>query len=174
MYSQLFEKAFKILIDLEGGYVDDPNDRGGKTKYGITTYTYNNWYLDLVGREKDEGWPVRVKDITLEQAKEIYWKQYWIEPEICTLQDELAIHVFVAGVNMGPPKAIACLQKALQVARTNEIDDRTYTAQALKPLGETIVLLNWFLDEYYRNLAQFPRYGKGWIRRLHTTLREAR
>jgi lysozyme family protein len=174
MYSELFEKAFKILIDLEGGYVDDPNDRGGKTKYGITTFTYNNWYLDLVNRGVEEGWPVRVKDISIEQAKEIYWKQYWIDPEICTLRDELAIHVFVAGVNIGPPRAIACLQKALQVARTNEIDDKTYIAQAAKPLEEIVPAFAGFLYEYYSNLAQFPRYGKGWMKRVFVTLREAK
>lgn len=58
-----FNKAFEIVVGLEGGYSNDPNDPGGETKYGISK-RYNP--------------DVDVKNLTLDQAKEIYLKRYWM------------------------------------------------------------------------------------------------
>lgn len=58
-----FNKAFEFTIGLEGQYSNDPNDPGGETKYGISK-KYNP--------------TVDVKNLTLDQAKDIYYKKYWI------------------------------------------------------------------------------------------------
>jgi len=61
-----FERAFKKLILIEGGYVDHPYDNGGKTKYGITEKL-----KDALGYECD------IAELTEEQAKEIYKSEFW-------------------------------------------------------------------------------------------------
>jgi lysozyme family protein len=43
-----FEDAFKIVLGFEGGYVNDPADKGGETNYGITASTLNS--------AKTKGW----------------------------------------------------------------------------------------------------------------------
>ena len=52
-----FDSAFTIILGSEGGYVNDPRDSGGETKYGIAKKFYPN--LDI-------------KNLTVEQAKAIY------------------------------------------------------------------------------------------------------
>ena len=67
-----FEDAFKIVLGFEGGYVNDSDDRGGETNYGITASTLNS--------AKNKGWVpfnITIKDIKLEYAKTIYKKGYW-------------------------------------------------------------------------------------------------
>jgi hypothetical protein len=62
-----FDRAFELVIGLEGAYTDDPDDPGGPTKYGIAQ-NYNP--------------EVDVKNLTLERAKEIYYRKYW-QPAGC-------------------------------------------------------------------------------------------
>ena len=56
-----FDHAFERLIGHEGGYVNDPKDRGGETKYGISKRSYPG--EDIAG-------------MTLGRAKEIYLRDY--------------------------------------------------------------------------------------------------
>ena len=58
-----FNKGFILIVGLEGGYSNDPNDPGGETKFGISK-RYNP--------------DVDVKNLTLEGAKQIYLERYWI------------------------------------------------------------------------------------------------
>jgi len=60
------------VLKREGGYVDDPTDRGGETKYGISKRSYPQ--LDI-------------KNLTLEQALEIYRKDYWKPSRVEKLPD---------------------------------------------------------------------------------------
>ena len=73
MYSFKFEKAFKYVIYNEGGYVNDPSDLGGETKYGISKRSYPN--LDI-------------KHLTLEQARKIYFCDYWLKGKFEQISDD--------------------------------------------------------------------------------------
>ncbi|HEX9247111.1 MAG TPA: glycosyl hydrolase 108 family protein [bacterium] len=91
-----FDKAIGTVLEHEGGYSFDPNDPGGETKYGISRKAYPG--LD-------------VKALTLDQAKAIYKRDYWIYSRI---QDQdVATKVFDMAVNLGPPAAHRLLQTAL-------------------------------------------------------------
>ena len=37
-----FKNALKVVLEFEGGFVDNPIDPGGRTNYGITQEVYNN------------------------------------------------------------------------------------------------------------------------------------
>lgn len=63
------EQYLEELIKREGGYVNNPADRGRATKYGIT---------ESVARSN--GYKGNMKDLPLEVAKAIYKKQYWTVP----------------------------------------------------------------------------------------------
>ena len=82
----------------EGGYSNHPNDRGGKTMYGISSRWYPN---------ED------IENLTRERANAILYRDYWLKPRINQLPDEFADIVFDDGIVQGQPTAIMNLQKAL-------------------------------------------------------------
>lgn len=101
------EQYLDELIKREGGYVNNPADRGGATKYGIT---------QAVAREN--GWNGNMKDLPLEFAKSIYKKQYWLEPrfdQVNALSPSVAEELLDTGVNCGPNFAKPLLQRALNL-----------------------------------------------------------
>ncbi|MFZ7393648.1 glycoside hydrolase family 108 protein [Acinetobacter baumannii] len=101
------ERYLDELIKREGGYVNNPADRGGATKYGIT---------QAVAREN--GWNGNMKDLPLEFAKSIYKKQYWLEPrfdQVNALSPSVAEELLDTGVNCGPNFAKPLLQRALNL-----------------------------------------------------------
>lgn len=82
----LFDKAMQFVGLMEGGYVNDSNDKGGETKYGISKKSYPN--LDI-------------KNLTKEQAEEIYYKDFWLKNNCDTMHPTFAVLVFDTAVNMG-------------------------------------------------------------------------
>lgn len=102
--------AIDIMIDdmleREGGYVNNPADRGGPTNFGITLATLADWRGVACTAED-------VKALTLQEAIKIYRAQYYIGPGIDTLPQSLQSHVFDIGVNSGPRAAIKMLQRTL-------------------------------------------------------------
>ena len=97
MTSKKFEEALKILDVVEGGYVNDPNDPGKATKYGITQRTYNNYRMMQKLPSKD------VKNLTRDEAKEIYYKEYWLKSGAEDYKDpKFSLAVFDGEVNHGP------------------------------------------------------------------------
>lgn len=101
------EQYLNELIKREGGYVNNPADRGGATKYGIT---------EKVARTN--GFNGNMKDLPLETAKAIYKKQYWIAPrfdQINLISPVVAEELLDTGVNCGISFAKPLLQRALNL-----------------------------------------------------------
>ena len=90
-----FKKALKFTLKWEGGYVNDPKDPGGETKWGISKRAYPS--LDIKG-------------ITPEQAAEIYARDYWDHCGCDSLGWPLSAVAFDTGVNCGVPRTIAWLR----------------------------------------------------------------
>jgi len=89
-----FKEALNFVLKWEGGYSNDPNDPGGETKFGISKRSYPE--LDI-------------SKLTLEQAKEIYYQNYWLKAGCDTLPYPINICVFDTAVNMGRRRAIEFL-----------------------------------------------------------------
>lgn len=89
-----FERAVEFVLKHEGGYVDNPNDPGGETKYGISKRAYPE--LDI-------------KNLTEEKAKEIYHRDYWLKSGCEKIASGLDIVVFDTAVNCGVARASALL-----------------------------------------------------------------
>ena len=102
------------LIDLEGGYVNHPADRGGPTKYGIT---------EAVARA--HGYSGSMRKLQREEAAAIYRRLYWLRPrfdEVAKRSPAVAAELFDTGVNMGPAVAATFLQRALTALNRNGSD----------------------------------------------------
>jgi len=103
-----FEDTLKIVLGFEGGYNNDPNDKGGETNYGITAATLES--------AKAKGWipaNVTIKNIKLDHAKTIYKKGYWDVVKADNLPDPLDLIIFDMAVNHGPNTAVKILQQSL-------------------------------------------------------------
>ena len=92
-----FEEIIEKVLEHEGGYVNDPKDLGGETKYGIT----KRFYPEL-----------NIKELTKEKAKQIYKDDYWDKNRVESLPQELWHIFFDMCVNMGRRTAVKILQRA--------------------------------------------------------------
>ena len=98
------------IVAREGGFVNDPDDRGGATKYGVTIHTMRRLGLDL-----DHSGAVTVADVRLltrAQAVEIFLDHYYRRPRIDELPVQIRASVFDMYVNAGA-NAVRILQRLL-------------------------------------------------------------
>lgn len=149
----MFEAAFAAVIGNEGGYVNDPRDPGGATKYGISQRSYP--------RET-------IATLTLERAQSIYYADYWTPLRCDDMPPPLALLVFDAGVNCGVKRAARWVQAAVGVRQDGEIGDVTVRAIAAHHGKGALVAAELMAQRtvYMAALSSWPTYGLGWSRRL--------
>ncbi|EEW25808.1 holin-associated N-acetylmuramidase [Rhodobacter ferrooxidans] len=98
------------IVAREGGYVNDPDDPGGATKYGVTLATMRRLGLDYTG---DGAVTTEdVKRLTRAQAVEIFTEHYYRRPGIAALPEAVQASVFDMYVNSGA-NAVKVLQRLL-------------------------------------------------------------
>jgi lysozyme family protein len=153
-----FDKAFEVIIGHEGGYVNDPRDPGGETKYGISKRSYPN---------------VDIKNLTIEQAKEIYLKDFWDKCKCSQIRGELRLTLFDMAVNQGTNTAIKCMQSAVNVSPDGIIGPTTLKRVNDNPIKETLLNITSERIRIYTITSNFNTYGKGWIRRALKTAFES-
>jgi lysozyme family protein len=163
--------AIEKVLKHEGGYVNDPLDRGGETNFGITVATARAF-----------GYTGPMKALPLETAKAIYKKNYWDKLQgdaIDTLSPALAEELFDSGVNCGTATAGKWLQTAINALATQNIavdgvvGPGTLAAlRALKPSDLPIVLklMNIQQGAHYLAITQRDerqkRFIRGWLTRV--------
>lgn len=100
----------EAIVAREGGYVNDPDDPGGATKYGVTIHTMRRLGLDLTGDGVVNATDVRA--LTRAQAVDIFLTHYYERPRIGLLPEPLRASVFDMYVNAGG-NAVKILQRLL-------------------------------------------------------------
>ena len=150
-----FNEIIETVLEHEGGYVNDPKDLGGETKYGIT----KRFYPD-----------VDIKNLTIEQATEIYKKDYWDKNRVESLPQNLWHIYFDMCVNMGKRTAVKVLQRAaVNRGRNIEVDGGLgpMTIKALK--GVEIDRVRAYRVKFYVDLItakpEQEKFFLGWFRR---------
>lgn len=98
------------IVQREGGYVNDPDDPGGPTKYGVTIHTMRRLGLDLNGDGRIDATDVQQLDRA--QAVTIFVKHYYHRPRIDRLPQVIQASVFDMYVNAGA-NAVRILQSLL-------------------------------------------------------------
>ncbi len=185
-----FEEAYKRLIKYEGGYVNDPDDKGGETYKGIARHFYPNWegwrYIDSVKGEPDFEKLIEKASMVLEPlVEDFYRKNYWEKVQGDKLPPIIAQELFEQAVNMGVHTAVSHLQQALNLINRNQklypdvAVDGTFGKKTLsavdavsKDYGNVKLLfnvLNFLQAKRYIELMQkYPKYEKfiGWFARI--------
>ena len=110
--SNLKEKVIAGIMHIEGGFVDNPKDRGGRTKYGITMATAVR-----------AGFVGDIRQLPYSFAYEVYADKYWnvnMLDEVAALSFSIAEEMADTGINMGPGRAAKYLQRSLNVLNREE------------------------------------------------------
>ena len=136
--SEIFEQAVQFTLKHEGGYVNDPVDPGGETKYGISKKSYPD---------------IDIKNLTKEQAKAIYYQDYWMESGCDSMPPKTAVAVFDSSVNVGVGRVKGWL------AGIDKNDDTTMAGYILDRR-----------ESYYKTLVStnpaLSKFLKGWTNRV--------
>lgn len=153
-----FDEAFKELIGHEGGYVNDPRDNGGETKFGISQKAYPG---------------ENIAGMTLERAKEIYLRDYWGPAGCESVAPGAKFSLFDVAVNAGVRQAVRFLQKAVGETVDGVMGPRTIQAAQSMPAARLVARLEAERLDLWANHADWKHYSRGWVRRAITNLRRA-
>lgn len=171
--------AIALLINLEGGYVNNPADPGGATKYGVTQRTLDRVrVLPQFQTEATEDepaaptLPAAVADLTSDQAAQVYSVTEWDVIEGDALPPTLAPLMLHAAVNMGEATAIVLLQAIVGVKQDGVMGPATVRGVQVwhSPymIGQTLAeeYAAHMAVHYARLDAKLDQFELGWFRRL--------
>ena len=151
-----FDQVFDKLINHEGGYVFNPHDPGGETKFGISKRSYP--HLDI-------------HSLTLADAKTIYKRDFWDRAQCDKLHPDLAFDLFDGAVNSGIGQAIRWLQRAVGVADDGVVGPLTLAS--INRENDTSAIrtrYNGHRLDFMTRLSTWDVFGKGWARRIASNL----
>ncbi|MGL5669114.1 MAG: glycoside hydrolase family 108 protein [Shewanella sp.] len=165
-----FDTVFDRVIGHEGGFQDDSRDRGnwtggevGKgqlngTKFGLSAMTYPE--LDI-------------KNLTADQAKSIYKRDWWDKLKMKSYPPALAYQMFDAAINHGSGRANQFLQKAAGVNPDGVIGPVTMGAILKADLNDLLMLFIANRLQYFTEVKTWKTYCTGWTRRMAENLKFA-
>lgn len=160
-----------IIIDVlerEGGFVNDPADRGGATKFGVTIGTLREHGIDVDGDgniDIDD-----VESMPLETAKEVYRRHYWDPLQFGRFPGELRDVMFDMCINHGQSRAVKILQDAINregydIAVDGIIGPQTLSHTKYVGLKEVVYERIYFYSVIIQNDPSQIRFRKGWYNR---------
>jgi lysozyme family protein len=158
-----FDASFARIIKSEGGYVNDPADRGGETNLGVTIGAWGAY----LGRAIQPG---EMAKLTQETVKPFYRSMYWDKVQGDDLPIGVDYAVFDFAVNAGVGRAAKFLQRAVGALDDGAIGPGTLALVAKTTPGE---LLDNFAEQkeaFYNSLAEKnptqKKFLKGWMARV--------
>ena len=166
-----FKDYLKVVLRHEGLYSNHKEDKGGPTNMGVSLR-----FLSMKGIDINNDGEINIKDIkdlTLEQATELYYEHFWKPMRLEGIDNEvLKLHLFDMGVNAGTKTAVKILQEMLGVTMDGVIGPNTL--KAINEYGPNIVFdyINARKRYYLKIIKKNPRltvFQKGWFIRVDST-----
>ena len=168
-----FEPAIAVVLAHEGGWVDDPDDPGGETNFGISSLIISREGLTSIDLGLDPvtaaqgGW---LKAMTVDAAKNIYRRLFWDRYLYGRIEDQTcATKVFDAAVNLGPARAHQFAQFVAQCPVDGIFGPETCRAINACAPADFLEGFTAQLVGYYQGLVEAkPRLGKflhNWLNR---------
>ncbi len=142
-----FDTAFDRVIGNEGGYVNNPNDPGGETQWGISKRSYPN---------------VNIKLLTRDGAKQLYLRDFWQRGHMDQYEPAIAFQVFDFAVNSGIETALRKLQAAAGVADDGHVGPITVAALKAMSVTDFIMRFAALRLRYWSKLSTWATFGRGW------------
>lgn len=165
--AQIDKLAHKIA-KWEGGYVNDPTDKGGATNMGITIGTWKQ-----VGYDKDGDGDIDIADIKLLTQNDFkaVLKQYWNRWKADSINNQSVADILVDWVWGSGKWGIVIPQRLLGVIDDGIVGPKTIQAlnkENQKELFDKIYeARKKFLNDIVKNNSSQKRFIKGWLNRLN-------
>lgn len=155
-----------FILRWEGGFVDDPLDRGGATNKGITIGTFRNFY----GKDATVE---QLKSITDEQWLHIFKSGYWDKWKADDIENQSIANIVVDWAwGSGAATSIKQVQKILGVAVDGIVGDDTLTAINIAGQHSLFVKIHNRRIEFVENIVKRDpsqaRFLKGWKNRINS------
>ena len=153
-----FSEAIEVVLRHEGGYVNDPNDPGGETNFGLSKRSYPN---------------LQIAALTRDQAMAIYKQDFWNPFPYENIPSSVATKLFDLAVNMGSLQAFKLLQRAVRAVSGHPLleDGRLgpTSLEAIRQCAEPCLLaaLKSEAAGFYRGLKN-PHFEDGWLNRAYS------
>lgn len=155
-----FLPSLALVLQHEGGLVDDKLDPGGRTNRGVTQAVYDDWRTHEELPKRD------VKLLNGYEVGAIYKKRYWDAVSGDSLPLGVDYCVFDFGVNSGTNRAARYLQRAMGLAEDGQIGPLTIAAAAAESPGSLIEKVCALRLNFLKQLKVFDRFGRGWTTRV--------
>ncbi len=162
-----FEKTWAFILSEEGGFQDNPKDKGNwtggrvnvgelkGTKYGISAASYPK--LDI-------------KNLTEADARKIFDRDYWSFCKCGQMPSPIAMMVADIAFNQGQPTAAYLLQEAVGTKQDGIIGVVTIGATRNQNLKNTLSKLMAGRCQRYATAKDVALWGGGWFRRAAACL----
>ncbi len=151
-----------FILEFEGGYVNDPDDRGGATNKGVTIATYRQ----VFGRDKTTA---DLKNITDAEWDLVYRSLYWYQLRADEIADQSIANLIVDFAwASGVSRASKYLQKAVGARQDGIVGAKTLKAVNGSDARALFKTLHSLREAYIKAIAKGSqrKYMKGWLRRL--------
>lgn len=162
-----FNVAVLTVLKHEGGFIDNPLDPGGATKFGISLrYFIQQGHTEMTVED--------IYNLTQEDAIKIYQNEWWDRYNYSAIDNQtIANKVFDLAVNMGSKPAHICLQRAIR-ASTGEhphedgiLGEESFAAINLANPDVLLAALRSEAAGFYRSLNK-SAFEKGWLKRAYS------
>lgn len=157
------------ILSWEGGFVNDPVDRGGATHMGVTIATWRR-----VGYDKNGDGRIDVTDLRLLNREDVTERvlrpHYWDRWQADRITDQSVANLVVDWVWASGRHGITRVQQLLGVKVDGVVGEKTLTAVNALP-GKLLFRQIWqarkaFIESIVKNNPSQERFRKGWLRRL--------
>ena len=155
-----YQTALAHVLESEGGWSDDSTDAGGATMKGVTFAVFKEFKRNPHLTKDD------LRNISNQDIHDIYKQLYWDKIHGDDLPAGIDYAVFDSAVNMGVGRAAKLIQEAAGVTSDGVLGPASLSAIQKADTKELIAKFSQLKESFYRSLATFQTFGKGWLNRV--------
>ncbi len=152
-------EAIGRCLSHEGGYVNNPADPGGETKFGISKRSYPH---------------LNIAELTRYDAINIYKRDFWDAINADRLPSSVMYQLFDFAINSGTSTAIRYLQRAIGVADDGIWGPHSQAVADSTSEADMLLGINAERLDFMRKLKAWKTFGAGWAARIASNLRYAK
>ena len=150
-----FDKCFSLVLQEEGGYVNNPRDPGGRTNLGVTQAAWQSF----VNRDVTES---EMRLLTPDLVKPFYKAMYWDKIKGDQLPAGVDYATFDFAVNSGIGRAAKMLQQVAGVTVDGVLGPKSIEAITFCSREKTVDVLCDMRLDFMKHLSTWPTFGRGW------------
>jgi lysozyme family protein len=161
-----FDRCLRFTLREEGGYSNDPADKGKETWRGVTAATFDRARkAGVVPRDC-----VTVRDLKPEHVEAVFWNFYWNASKAHEFPAPLDLLLFDAYVNHRPEVAVKLIQAAVGADQDGKVGPKTLEAARVVQPVTAIERYTYEREQFYRRLVKQDesqaKFLRGWLNRV--------